>query len=134
MKRLLIVWMWVAVAAGCDGGGGPISPPFDPFGADPATTTGSEPTNDDDEGPSAGGSIMQLCARACAHFASACGGSASGPDCEADCSRGSPAGCELEFRAAVACLGSAPLVCNGGSAEAPACDEVLRRFGTCSSN
>ena len=129
MKSLIFVCAAVActiAASGCmSGDGGTATSPINPFGIEPAPTTGSEPTGGNTD------SIAQLCAAACARIQAACPGAASGAECAGDCASSAPAGCEAQFRAFVQCVASAQIVCSGSSFEAPQCAASLSAVEIC---
>jgi hypothetical protein len=145
MTRLFIVCASVAhviVACGCSSGGGGLPTPSDPFGHDPASISGSEPTigkpepgaGGADVVPGSGATIEALCARACVHIQASCPGSAGGSDCAADCAESGARfqTCMTEFRAFVVCIGTAPLTCSDTSVEAPTCDSAIQAVVLCS--
>ena len=138
MKHTAIVCVWVAcaiVAGGCSGGGGggTATTPFDPFATEPTPATGSEPAGVGDDAPSGTSTIASLCARACVHIESACPGSTA-PNCPSDCASNVTdfPRCTVEFRAFVACVGTAPIICGGGTGLlAPACDMAAQALNAC---
>ena len=129
MKSLFIVCAAVActiAASGCTSGdSGPATSPIDPFGIEPAPTTGSEPTGGNTD------TIADLCVAACARIQAACPGAAGGAGCASDCASSAPAGCEAQFRGFLQCLASAQLFCTGSSFDAPQCTASLNAVETC---
>ena len=133
MKPLSSAWACASLAAclaagACsDGGAGPASPPFDPFGTEPSGSTTIEP-----EAPPAA-TIEQACARACAHVLSLCPAAAGGAECAPECAASitSFPGCEAEFRTFVSCIATAPLTCVDTTINAPACDGASLALGNC---
>jgi len=126
-----------AVAFGACGAGtaGPPSP-SDPFGTDPAGNSGYEqPGGGGDMGPAPGGSIEQICAYDCNRFEMICPGSEGGTDCAASCAQAASSipGCEAQFRAYLACVGTAPATCNGGSLSISGCDAEISAINSCES-
>jgi hypothetical protein len=123
------------LASGCSSGeGGTADPTFNPFGTDPVLVTGSEPTISGDDMMMPGGqqSIEQACAAACTRLARDCP-SAQGSNCVSSCvsSGFETPNCMDEFRAAVLCIATAPLTCNGASIDAPACDAAAIAYASC---
>jgi len=119
----------VVGAAGCDGGAGPASPPFDPIG-------GTEPTAGGGDSPGgAGASLPELCAQACANILAACPSLPSGTDCAAQCvtaAADAPA-CASVFKSFVACLATTTLVCSNNTVQAPQCNSEMAAINSCSS-
>jgi hypothetical protein len=140
-QRIVVVCAWLAgavLATSCTGsGGGPSpAPPFAPFGTEPATVTGTEPTNGDNEAPApsaaGGSSIAQLCSEACARIEAACTNANTGPNCTGDCSSSGPAGCEAQLKTFLQCINSQPLTCSGGSVEVPpGCQSAALAISDC---
>jgi hypothetical protein len=110
MKPLFIVCALVAgtiATSGCmTGDGGTASVPFGPFGTEPVTRTGSEPSG-------ASESLSELCVRACASIHAGCP-SEYEADCPTECAAASPPGCEMQFRAFVQCIAMTPVTCDAG--------------------
>ena len=131
MKSLFIVSAAVAcmiAAPACmTGDGGPATNPIDPFGTEPAPTTGTESSG----GGGSQATIAELCVQACARI-SMCGSSAD-TGCAADCASDAPPNCETEFRAFLQCLATAMINCNGGFI-APGCEGALIAVDSCSSS
>jgi hypothetical protein len=128
MKSLLIVCAAVActiAASGCSGDGPPARSPFDPFGTEPAPTTGSEPTGGE-------ATIAELCVQVCARLTSTCGRT-NDTGCASQCAADSSPNCEAEFRAFLECLATATLNCNGEFI-APACEGALIASESCQSS
>ena len=130
-----IVVAGLAAGCGAGNGGGPASLPIDPFGNEPATPTGNEPTNGGNEAPppTNTGSILQLCEQACAHIQSSCPSSGSGSSCPSDCATSSPPGCEQQFRAFVACIATTQLICTNGGLDPSTCNAQLTALSACDS-
>jgi hypothetical protein len=127
--RLLVTGLLVVgaaiVASGCDGGAGPVTPPFSPFGTDPSGST-TEPAGGSNEPASGGGgsqTIAQLCATDCARAAATCPTSGAS-DCVSSCGA-VPAmypGCVPQIQAYFACIATASLTCSSsGSVDATGC-------------
>jgi hypothetical protein len=119
------------VACSSGGEGGTASIPFDPFGTEPAPTSGAEPTGGDSAAPPRGASLEDLCAQLCVRFASSCSG--AGYCNPADCvtiGAGRP-DCVGSFRAYLSCLVAAPIECGPYGAEVPACDNAGQTAQTC---
>lgn len=129
MRSLFIVCAAVActlAASGCTSGvGGPATSPIDPFGTEPAPTTGSEPTGGNTE------TIAELCAGACARIQAACPGAAGGTNCAAECTSSAPPACEPQFRAFLQCLSRAQILCSDLSFDVPQCDAAIDAVGIC---
>jgi hypothetical protein len=137
MKRSLLISASLVFAslAGCSGGGGPPpNAPVNPFGTEPPTVTGAEPTATDNEAPSpaaSSASTEQLCAQACARVDAVCPAASGGASCASQCSTVATMGCETEFRAFVSCIATAPLSCQMDQLQAPACAAATQTFETC---
>jgi hypothetical protein len=136
MKRWLAFSFALAVLGpACSGSGGPASFPLDPFGVEPAPADGTEPSGSDNEAPvpgGASGSLEELCVKACANIQASCPGSESGANCARDCASTNITGCESQYRAFVACVGTATLTCSaGGDLNPGACQTVLTAAVTC---
>jgi hypothetical protein len=113
--------------SGCTtGDGGTARSPIDPFGTEPAPTTGSEPT-----GRLRQATIAELCVQVCARI-SMCQSSADS-SCASECAADSPPNCEAEFRAFLECVATAMLNCNGGFI-APGCEGALIAADNCQSS
>jgi len=123
-------------ASGCADGdsvGVPVTRPFPPLGTEPSPVTGAEPTTGgDDPLPQAEVSIQTLCAAACTRLENECpAGVAS--DCASSCTSlglSSP-GCAAPFRAVVACITTAPLICYGMTVGLPDCEQAQNAFSDC---
>jgi hypothetical protein len=139
MKRLIIIvcvsLAGALAAGGCNSGpAGTASPPFNPFGTDPAPTTGNEPAGGGgiDKPPTmGGGTIAQLCATVCARFESVCPGSGGGTSCASECASSAPPGCESLFQSFLACLVSAPLTCSNGQLQLDGCVTEISQLNAC---
>ena len=131
MKSLFIVCAAVACTIGATacmtGEGGTATSPIDPFGTDPALTTGNEPTGGDQV------PIAQLCVQVCARIISTCGSSGTdASSCASECAADSPPNCEAEFRVFLQCLATATLDCGGSFA--PACQGAAIAADACESS
>jgi hypothetical protein len=128
MKSLFIVCAAVActiAAPACmSGDGGPPTSPIDPFGTEPAPTTGSEPT-----GSGGQATIADLCVQVCARITSACGDGTESGSCASECAADAPPQCQPEFRVFLECLATAMLNCSGFIA--PACEGALIAAQNC---
>jgi hypothetical protein len=141
MERLLLIacasvaWMAV-VACGCSSGAaGPASPSFDPFGIDPASPTGAEPTISGTDMPPSQGrqqSIAVLCATDCARIEGMCPGT-EGPDCASSCSASAAMtpGCDAQIRAFLSCVAGATVICAAGGIQVPVCNGAITAVSTC---
>lgn len=131
MKSMFIVCAAVActiAASGCmTGDGGTATSPIDPFGTEPAPTTGTEPSGNGN----GQATIAELCVQVCARI-SMCGSSADS-NCASECAADSPPNCEAEFRAFLECLTTAMINCNGGFI-APGCEGALIAADNCQSS
>jgi hypothetical protein len=139
MKPLAITWVLAALAlcaSSCSDGdsiGYPVTRPPPPFGTEPSPVTGSEPTTGgNDPLPQPEASLQALCSAACVRLQNECPG-AGGSNCASECTSSgmSYPRCASQFRAFVACLGTAPLECNAGSIAIPACSAAQTAFGNC---
>ena len=125
------------LAAGCGAGngGGPDSLPIDPFGTESTNHTGNESPGGSNESPPPmnTSSIEQLCAQACAHIQSSCpGASTNASSCPSDCASSVPPGCEQQFRAFVACIATAQLVCStSGGIQLTGCEAETAAINAC---
>lgn len=115
MKGPLIATLAFGVAtlvSGCgDGGGGPASPAFDPFGSEPSGAS-SEPSGASGESPPTPQSIADLCVTVCARFEAACP-SSTATNCAGSCTADAtqyPA-CVSELQSFLICAGTAPITC-----------------------
>ena len=126
-------------ASGCADGdsiGVPVTRPLPPFGTEPAPVTGSEPTTGgNDPLPGQEVSLEELCSAACARGQSECPG-AGGPDCVSGCTSSglSLPSCASQFRAVLACIARAPLVCYGAGIQVRGCDETQAAFRSCAAS
>jgi hypothetical protein len=127
----------LCAAAACGsstGDAGTAVPSFNPFGTDPPTVTGSEPTGGGgvDMPPGMNGGIPQLCAFDCARLETACPGS-TGSNCPASCAdvAARNMSCTPQFQAYLSCVATAPLVCATGAVEVPACDSASAAISVC---
>jgi hypothetical protein len=134
MKPHLIVVTLALVLVGCSSGGdgGTASIPFDPFGTEPAPTSGTEPTADNTVAPpERGASIADLCAVACTRFTFDCyGASACDPNDCVTLALSRPE-CIDVFRTYLSCLSTAPTQCGPYGPEAPACESVGQTAQSC---
>lgn len=126
-------------ASSCDNSdsmGIPVTHPLPPFGTEPSGVTGSEPTTGgNDPLPDPEASLQALCSAVCARLQSECPG-AAGADCASACTSSglSVPSCALQFRAVLACIATAPLVCYGGALQVQGCDEAQAAFSSCASS
>jgi hypothetical protein len=129
--------LWGAMlVSGCDGGAGPATSPFSPFGTDPSGSA-PEPAGGSTETPPGGGgqgtqSIAQLCAAACAHIEASCPTYQSA-NCGSGCTSASTQfpNCAGEFEAFVNCVIGAQVSCSGQSVDVPGCASSQDAVATC---
>jgi hypothetical protein len=137
--------MWLCVIAmlalggavvGCDGGAGPATPPFNPFGNDPSNASPEPAGGSNETPPSSGGgqSIAQLCATDCARVAAACPSAAS-PNCLSGCDaepQTYPA-CMSQLLAFLECYTTATISCSTtyGTSSASGCTAVEQALVSC---
>ncbi|HMF43229.1 MAG TPA: hypothetical protein VKQ32_21305 [Polyangia bacterium] len=131
------------IAAGCNSGtGGPAFPPSNPFGTDPAPTTGNEPpgTGGIDRPPSTTtqpppptGTVEQLCTYDCQHIEALCPGGSGGSSCVGSCEQAAAyfPGCETQFKTYLSCVGGAPIDCANGNAQISGCDAQIAAVQSC---
>ena len=128
MKSLFIVCAAVActiAASGCaSGDGGTAMNPINPFGTEPAPTTGNEPS-----GGGGQATIAELCVQVCARISSACGNGTDSGTCPSECANDAPPNCQNEFRAFLQCVATAMLSCNGFIA--PTCEGAYIAVNNC---
>ena len=118
--QLILALAWSvssSVACSSSGGGGPAEP-FNPFGTEPAPTTGSEPASGhDDPSPINQSSLEMLCVQFCQNIAAGCPDALEGYDCAFQCTSTlsrAPA-CEAQSRAYLMCFLSTTVTCNNVS-------------------
>lgn len=134
MKPHVIFATLALVLVGCssDGAGGTASIPFDPFGTEPAPTSGTEPTSGDSVAPPERAlSIADLCALACTRFTFDCYGAAACDPTECVTFAARRPDCIGAVRSYLTCLLTAPTQCGPYGPEAPACDTVGQAAQSC---
>lgn len=130
MKKMLVLGgslMMALASAACDGGGGPVSQPINPFGTEPTTGRTAVPSDDTGATPSPppNATIDELCFYACSNVMSQCPAFVDEGECSSDCSGiDIPSVCEESFKAYFRCLATASVTCLDTSIEAPACDSA----------
>jgi hypothetical protein len=138
MKMRLCVIAMLALGGavvGCSGGGGPATPPFDPFGNDPSNASLDPAGGSNEMPPSSGGgqTIAQLCSTDCARVAAACPTTASS-NCVSSCDaepQTYPA-CVPQVQAFLECYATATITCSTTSGtSASGCTAVEQALVSC---
>ena len=123
-------------ATGCSDGDGirnPVTRPLPPFGTETSPVTGSEPTTGGDEPlPQPEVSLQSLCSTVCTRLQSECP-TGVGSDCASSCTSSglSSPRCTSQFRAVLACIATAPIVCYGMTVQLPECEQAQAAFSNC---
>ncbi len=119
----------IACSSGNDGATAPV--PFDPFGIEPAGSSGAEPTGAKEVQPGTSSSLQRLCETYCERSTSVCYGSGYCDAYSCHVLSARYPGCVAEMQAFFACATRAPIECGTYGPEVPACDGPSQSVQNC---